>query len=154
MSQFQQQPMGDPRERKISRRKFTPDEDELLRNLVMQLGTSDWSAIAHHFPCRTPRQCRDRWKHYVSPEVVVGGWSEADEAILLRKVAEFGPRWSAIAQLFPGRTDIGVKNRYISITGRKAKEYGAAPAQEDSGFGIGQSYGQPPRIEDMMGPGR
>jgi hypothetical protein len=33
-----------------------------------------------------------------------------------------GPRWSAIAQFFPGRTDIGVKNKFIGLTGKIAKQ--------------------------------
>jgi hypothetical protein len=124
MAQLQQQPMvlSPGKEKKISRHKFTPEEDEILRNLVVQFGKSDWTAIAQHFQNRTPRQCRDRWKHYISPEVVTGNWTEADEQLLLDKVAEIGPKWSTITQLFPGRTDIGVKNHYISLTGRKSKE--------------------------------
>jgi hypothetical protein len=152
----------EPREKKISRRKFTPDEDDLLRNLVMQLGKSDWSTIAQHFPTRSPRQCRDRWKHYISPEVLTGNWTEADEALLLAKVAELGPKWSTIAQFFPGRTDIGVKNRYISITGRKAKDYafraqgtGLPGHQDDTILGLAQAYGNDGqgsgKIDDPMG---
>jgi hypothetical protein len=51
----------------------------------------------------------------------VGNWTGDDDQLLLFKVAELGPRWSAIAQLFPGRTDIGVKNRYIGLTYGKGK---------------------------------
>jgi hypothetical protein len=122
-AQFQQQSLlVEPRSKKITRHKFTPDEDGLLRQLVTQCGTSDWSQIAQPFPSRTARQCRDRWKNYLSPEVMTGNWTDADDQLLVEKVAELGSRWSVIAQLFPGRTDIGVKNHYISITGRKAKE--------------------------------
>jgi hypothetical protein len=125
MAQFQGQiPVPGPREKKISRHKFTPDEDDVLRQLVAQHGTSDWTSLAQHVPSRTPRQCRDRWKHYLSPEVVVGNWTEDDDRLLLQKVDELGTHWAAIAQLFPGRTDIGVKNRYISITGKKGKDAG------------------------------
>jgi hypothetical protein len=125
IAQLQRQQALIPTEdHKIARHKFAPEEDELLRNLVTQLGSSDWTAIAAHFHNRTARQCRERWRHYVSPEVVVGSWSESDDQMLMRKVAEFGPRWSAIAQLFPGRTDIGVKNRYISLVGKKTRELG------------------------------
>ena len=109
------------KERKITRHKFTPEEDELLRNLVAQY-KSDWCTISQHFQNRSPRQCRDRWKHYVCPEVVTGNWTEADDQLLMQKVQELGSRWSTIAQLFPGRTDIGVKNHYISITNRKKKD--------------------------------
>lgn len=113
---------GAPKDKKITRHKFTPEEDEVLRNLVQQYGKSDWVTIAQHFQNRTPRQCRDRWKHYISPEVVTGNWTEEDDQLLLLKVQELGSRWSTISQFFPGRTDIGVKNHYISITGRKNKE--------------------------------
>ena len=111
-----------PKDKKITRRKFTPEEDEILRNLVAQYGKSDWCTIAGHFQNRSARQCRDRWKHYISPEVVTGNWTEEEEQLLLNQVQEIGQRWSTIAQLFPGRTDIGVKNHYISITSRKNKD--------------------------------
>jgi hypothetical protein len=161
MAQFQQQAMVEPHDKKISRRKFTPDEDDLLRNLVTQIGKSDWATIAQHFPNRTSRQCRDRWKHYVSPEVVTGHWSEADESLLLSKVNEFGPKWSTIAQFFPGRTDIGIKNRYISITGQKAKDYGfrgqdsGLVGHPDEGMLFSTPYGNnlqlPSNNDDAMG---
>jgi hypothetical protein len=120
--QPQQHTLMEGKAKTITRRKFTPEEDDVLRTLVAQYEKSDWSLIAQHFQNRTPRQCRDRWKHYLAPDVLVGNWSEADDQLLLAKVAELGQRWAAITQLFPGRTDIGVKNHYISITSRKNKE--------------------------------
>jgi hypothetical protein len=78
--------------------------------------------IGKHFQSRTPRQCRDRWRHYLNPEITVGNWTQAEEKMLIDKVAELGQRWAAIAQLFPGRTDIGVKNHYISLISQRAKE--------------------------------
>jgi hypothetical protein len=111
-----------PREKKISRRKFSPDEDELLKSLVAQFGTTDWETVSQNFQGRNPRQLRDRWHHYLRPDVVTGNWTDENDRTLLRKVDEIGLRWSAIAQLFPGRTDIGVKNRYISLLGRAKKE--------------------------------
>jgi hypothetical protein len=117
-----QPPVVESKEKRIHRKKFTHDEDEILRNLVTQFGQSDWGLIAQHFQNRTARQCRERWKHYISPDVVTGDWTEADDQMLRTKVAEYGSRWSVIAQYFQGRTDIGVKNRYISIAGRKEKD--------------------------------
>ena len=51
---------GDPREK---RRKFSPQEDQKLIELVNQHGTSDWGKIASLMEDRNPRQCRERWKH-------------------------------------------------------------------------------------------
>jgi hypothetical protein len=142
LAQYQAQPMlMERRDRKISRHKFTPDEDELLRQLMTQYGQGDWALIAQHFPSRNARQCRDRWKHYLSPEVLTGNWSLADDQLLVEKVAELGTRWAAIAQLFPGRTDIGVKNHYISIMGKKARDSGDKSVVGGILNGIGRQFG-------------
>jgi hypothetical protein len=132
LAQLQQQPQQPAGPKRISRRKFTPDEDEALRTLVGQYGT-DWNVVSQQLPPRTARQCKDRWKHYLSPDVVVGNWTESDDQLLMFKVTEIGPRWAVIAQLFPGRTDIGVKNRYISLTyakGKNGKFAGGTPDQD------------------------
>jgi hypothetical protein len=140
MQQQQQHPLIiEPRAKKIARHKFTPEEDDVLRNLVWQFGKSDWAAIARRLENRTPRQCRERWKHYLSPDVSTSNWSEAEDQLLTAKVRELGTRWAAIAQHFPNRTDIGVKNRYISMTGRRSKEStgGAVAGVGIMGLGIG-----------------
>jgi hypothetical protein len=119
MAQLQQQPAGivlDGAAKQITRRKFSPEENELLRRIVAQYGINDWFLVAQHFQGRTPRQCRDRWRNYVSPEVVNGNWTAEDEELLRAKVKELGRQWATITQFFPGRTDIGIKNHYIAMT--------------------------------------
>ena len=49
---------------KIMRRKFTPGEDERLRNIVLRNGPKKWQKIALEMPGRTARQCRDRYQNY------------------------------------------------------------------------------------------
>jgi hypothetical protein len=111
-----------PQEKHHSRCRFSPEEDDLLRTLVAQLGTQDWTAISRHFLRRSPRQCRDRWKHYLSPDLLPEIWSDADNDLLFAKVAELGPRWAQIALLFPGRTDIRVKNHYMALKTKRERE--------------------------------
>ena len=108
--------------KKITRHKFTPEEDEILKRLVTTYGPSDWGTIASHFGNRSARQCRDRWKHYISPDVVTGNWTEEENELLLKKHEEHGSQWSIIAKSFPGRTDIGVKNHFISLSSKKNKD--------------------------------
>ena len=108
--------------KKITRRKFTHEEDEILKFLVRTYGASDWQTIATRLIGRTARQCRERWKHYINPDVVTGNWTEEENKLLMEKYKEHGSQWAVIVKSFPGRTDIGVKNHYISLITKKNRE--------------------------------
>jgi hypothetical protein len=95
-----------------SRRKFMPDEDRQLRALVAQLGTKSWGKIATYMPTRSPRQCRDRYKNYLLDSLVSDVWTAREDAILIQKVQEIGPKWVEIAKFLSGRSGNHVKNRW------------------------------------------
>lgn len=101
---------------------FTENEDKILRKLVKKYGTYDWQLISNHLPGRNPRQCRDRWKNYLSPEVVNGPWTKDEERLLVVKYEEFGPCWKKIAEFFPTRSDINIKSRWNMMQRRLQKE--------------------------------
>ena len=46
---------------------WNDSEDDLLRSLVKENGTT-WAVIAEKVPGRTPKQCRERWKHHLDPK--------------------------------------------------------------------------------------
>lgn len=104
-------------EKKLQRKLFSIEEDAKLRFLVSQYGSKDFKKIASYMPGRTPRQVRERYKNYLSPEVNNGPWSREEDALLCQKFMELGPKWSKIADFFPSRSDINVKNRWTSIKG-------------------------------------
>lgn len=93
--------------------KFSQDEDQKLIELVNQYGENDWGTITLFMKGRNIRQCRERWKHYLSPEVSNAPWTEMEDALLNQKYLEFGPKWKKIAEFFPNRTYINVKNRFL-----------------------------------------
>jgi hypothetical protein len=105
--------------------KFTTEEDAQLSELVRLHGEEDWMTISCLMPGRNPRQCRERWRHYLSPAVSLAPFAPDEDARLLHKYAELGPKWKAIAAFFEGRTDINVKNRWL-LLGRHQRRAEAA----------------------------
>ena len=97
---------------KTLRKKFSPEEDLKLRELVKEIGAKKWIEIAKSMPGRTGRQCRDRFQNYLSPILTNGPWTKDDDYLLLKKVIELGSSWSKIVDFFPGRSTNNVKNRY------------------------------------------
>jgi hypothetical protein len=95
------------------REKFLPEEDAKLRALVQAHGTHAWDRIAMQMPDRNPRQCRDRWKHYLSSEKSRLAWTAEEDELLYQKMHAIGPKWTMLSQFFPGRTDMQVKSRWM-----------------------------------------
>jgi hypothetical protein len=94
------------------RRKFTLDEDDHLRHLVLEHGNHDWVKVASQMPGRSPRQCRHRYKNYLIDTHECSAWTIMEEQILIDKYRELGPKWVQIATFIPGRTGNDVKNRW------------------------------------------
>lgn len=106
---------ADGKPKKNHRLKFTETEDNLLRLVVSKTGTDDWQLVASWMGCRTARQCRDRWKHYLSPMTNTNDWTPAEDQILIENYKLLGSHWGALASLFPGRTSVGVRNRCCKL---------------------------------------
>jgi hypothetical protein len=104
------------------RRLFEPQEDERLRCLVDKFGAQDWVWIASHMPHRTARQCRERYKTYLCPEVNVTPWTEEEDRLLLSKYAANGSKWADFRPFFEKRTVNNIKNRWHTLTRRSLFE--------------------------------
>ena len=59
--------------------KFTPVEDQKLRELVAKYGDNDWATVSKMMGTRNQRQCRERWTNYLSPKVSNGPWSPQEK---------------------------------------------------------------------------
>ena len=97
------------------KQKFSAEEDEKLRSLVAQYGF-DWKMISAVMKNRSPRQCRDRWKNYVNPDVNSAPWTTEEDALLVEKFKEYGRQWAIIARYFKQRTDVHIKNRWVTVS--------------------------------------
>lgn len=95
----------------VVRKHFDKYEDYCL-NYYYYLYGPKWTMIASHMPGRSPRQCRERFKKYLSPNVNNSPWTYSEDMLLLHLINQFGNRWAQISVYFPGRTDSNIKNRW------------------------------------------
>ncbi|OHT04284.1 hypothetical protein TRFO_28279 [Tritrichomonas foetus] len=110
------------------RKRFTPDEDSLLVNLVSRYG-QDWVRISEEMGTRTTRQCRERWRFFLSPDVDLNEWTATEDALLLEKYAEHGPRWKKLQLFFPKRTYINIRNHYRNLQNVEKRKSAIHPNQ-------------------------
>ena len=109
--------------------KFTPSEDLRLQELVARNGTNNWKAVARYMPNRTSRQCRERWKYYLSTASTNSDvWTPEEDNLLLEKYSELGPRWATLMLYFRNKTDINLKNRFHRLERCKYRQANSEPS--------------------------
>lgn len=123
-------------ERIQTRRSWTPEEDKRLIELVNQDGGNCWSQIATHLEGRVGKQCRERWRNHLDPNIRRDSFSPEDDDRILELVLELGTRWSKIAQRLAGRTENAVKNRYHCFL--KNKDSNALKRSRDESSMLGK----------------
>lgn len=98
--------------KKKKRSPFSPEEDLLLKNLVENSKIINWTEIASCIPGRNSRQCRDRYQHYLDPNVTHGNWTPEEDALIRKLYKENGPCWAVMSHHLKGRNNNSIKNRY------------------------------------------
>ena len=102
------------------RKKFSDEEDQKLIMLVAQFGDKNWTTIAKAMNNgRNTRQCRERYKTYLSPTLSNGPWTLEEDTLLISLVHDLGQKWAEIAKKFKGRSDNNVKNRWYTYLKNK-----------------------------------
>lgn len=109
------------KESSFTKRPWTTEEDDLLREVISQHGSGNWSNIASHLMERTGKQCRERWHNHLNPGIKKGDWTEEEDRIILKMQKTIGNQWAKITKFLPGRTDNAVKNRYHATVRAKSR---------------------------------
>lgn len=102
-----------------TRRPWTVEEDNLLRNLVQGSANVTWTVVAENFDNRSGKQCRERWINHVNPEIDTREWTQADDELLYKMHKILGNKWATIAKSLPGRSEYSIKNRWNTTIRKK-----------------------------------
>lgn len=110
---------------KLHKNPFSIEEDKLILKLVEIIGENNWVDIAKYMKKknfdRNSRQCRDRYYHYLNPNINKLTWSKEEDDLLLEKVENEGKKWKKFEKFFHRRTEVQLRNRY-NLLARKIEK--------------------------------
>jgi len=112
-------------------------EDDLLRELVFQGGwitgkRTRWSAMSKKIVGRTPKQCRERWHHHLSPFINRDPYTEEEDVLILTQHKLVGNKWADISRMLTGRTSEAVKTRWQTLQKREQRKQNVPAASSTS----------------------
>uniref|UniRef100_A0A7S3EFQ1 Uncharacterized protein n=1 Tax=Rhodosorus marinus TaxID=101924 RepID=A0A7S3EFQ1_9RHOD len=120
--------LGAPKIRK--RKRWTAEEDVLLRSLVEKHGPLRWNVIAENFDGRDGQHLRLRWMNHLRPSLDKKPWTPKEDETILRLQRLYGNSWVRIANSLPGRSDNAIKNRFYLL--KKYQEQASASSRSRS----------------------
>jgi hypothetical protein len=103
----------------LTKGSWTREEDETIIKYVEQHGIKDWTKLAGLLPGRIGKQCRERWRNHLDPDVNHAPWTEQEDEILINCHETIGTKWVKIAEYLPGRSDNAIKNRWNSTLSKR-----------------------------------
>ncbi len=86
----------DADEAPAKRRPWGPDEDEHLRQLVHIYGIKSWAQIATQLHNRNGKQCRERWRNHLRPQLNKGEWTTQEDVDIWDHVQSMGTKWAQV----------------------------------------------------------
>ena len=95
-------------------RNWTEEEDNMLRQLIVQYG-KQWSVIATHIPNRSATQIAARWEKCINPKLQKGPFSAEEDRLIVEFVEKNGIHaWPKITSVLPKRTAKQCRERWFN----------------------------------------
>ena len=106
-------------------KKFTKQDNQTLLSLHQELSrfykaSELWKVIGQRMG-RTARNVRDHYKKFASQSN--DSWTEEEDQLIMRKVAEIGRKWADIAGLLKNRSSQNVYTRYRNLMSKTRTKY-------------------------------
>ena len=98
---------------------WTRQEDETIIKYVKENGTRNWRNLCNLLPGRIGKQCRERWRNHLDPNINHSPWTEQEDELLISLHRKFGNKWVKIASIMKDRSDNAIKNRWNSTLKKK-----------------------------------
>jgi len=104
---------------KNRKKKWTPEDDQILREAVEKYG-NQWSWISEKFfgDCNLNKRCRSRYMRHLHPKLIKGFWTEEEREKLCLAVDQYGTtNWAKIAKkvFVWTRSDIACRMEYLGV---------------------------------------
>lgn len=79
----------------------------------------NWAAVKNEMVAsgfaKATKQCRERWLHYLNPDLSKAKWTEREDELLFDHTFRIGCQWKQISEQMAGRSYNLVKNRFFAI---------------------------------------
>lgn len=133
---------------------WTPQEDEILKNLVEQ--TKDWLYIASKIPGRTPFTCK---RHYndlnLQLRSVIKPWTPNEDGVLREIMQSESGTFQMVYSRLPGRNRNSVRRRWCRIKDKEPDSSVPWTQQEDENLrSLAESFGRSYHTISNQMPGR
>ena len=98
----------------LKRGQWTEYEDNLLIEWIKKKGPNNWEECGRFIHGRNGKQCREHWNNCLKPDLIKGEWTPEEDFLIMQFYEECNGRWKIMKELFEGRTENSIKNRFYS----------------------------------------